>query len=543
MKMEGPNARWKEAVEVLLKEASVSKEECSAFWQRLEKRKDKKVRYRSDNVLTGQLCQLLHENSQSALRKAIDQRIGERTNNAPGYWTRINKEVIVTKAGSTQKVTCSLTPASELRVLQDRYAQGPKGICSSTANSREHPTNLWLHTFQVGEEFFPFLRVGALSSFGVELSEREATQKKKAEELALSLFEAHKARDAIFSKDTTHVEICAFSKKMETIPLPGVSFLLITASQLTESLDKFQQSRRGSEYKQMEAHKEAIDFINQTLCIKTVKEDGTEQYYRPHIRLFVFPSNQLAQYFNRGWECSNEQNVPEFEELFGHALTHSKNIKKDLVNFEDKIGGDLRLFLSNTVLEPRRRQMILFLSKVIMSMWYYRSYKSCLKDGEPYKMPIFLNALFALMYEVPIISCKSAKDRTAMMIAWSAYFNTQVVQILEEDTPISVQPAEIDFSWIAYLKKLFFEWFYWLIGRSFNTSENRCSELLPGSLKKNEENKENLKAFLRDSGNFEIQEINTGGFRGYKNMLSVIEALLGKAFYEEMTGLSRFAKG
>ncbi|MDB5774580.1 MAG: type secretion system effector inositol phosphate phosphatase [Herbaspirillum sp.] len=205
-----------------------------------------------------------------------------------------------------------------------------------------------------------------------------------------------------------------------------------------------------SEGVQLQDQFEAWQKLSESPIIFDVKQaDGSSKTIQFNVKIaaFNFGVNEGAYKLSLGWEAAKAQNQAALEQLIGNAKPNSP------------IGGWAAEYLDK---HQEKTEVVAELVKQIRTLWTTNAYRR--DGGDPYKMVTRIAMLSHLIDVTPCFNCKSGKDRTG-------YADSEIkhAALVLHETGQFPQP---------------------------------------GMLKP--EQKELYREVLLNSGNLEVQEVNTG---------------------------------
>ncbi|MET4695268.1 inositol phosphate phosphatase SopB [Endozoicomonas lisbonensis] len=405
------------------------------------------------------------------------------------------------------------TPASQIEVNGEQQKlldyQGSKGVSCADTKNLKHATNLLRTDFQVGgHNEFTGIRHGVVDPYGVKGSDEAKALKaqgarKKAEEILIA---ALSTKPELFQQALKAAET---GKEIPTLFTTSTSLLTTGVGSGKEA--KMQKT-------QNEAFKHFTAPGNQPVEIELAGPDGTPRKIRMNIRQsrFNIPVNwggvgPLSSIFG-GRRNQARMNREAITDLVGnpkrggevggmaaHWLGQYEEKQRllayKLTAEENRANPDAALIKAikqESSQLAKDKKTIQDLSRQIKDI--YRKGRHHHEHKDAYKLAARVALLTHKLGGVPLINCKSGKDRTGML-----------------DAEIKFLTARI--------------------------AENGAVPE-PGPL--NEDEKALFREILLKSGNHEVQEMNVG-VRGYKTELitSIDERVGNKDIREEVRGLSK----
>ncbi|WP_419536337.1 inositol phosphate phosphatase SopB [Endozoicomonas sp.] len=365
-----------------------------------------------------------------------------------------------------------------------------EGICSQTSDSQQHAVNLWTSSFVSPQGKFNYqgVRHGIHSAFGItDPTLRQAANLKRAKEslVAALTLKPEQLREAI-STPTKSVHINLASTSLVT-PDPIRRGAKSEARMLQEQVDAFRELG-----------------AKQPLKLTVVDSDGEPVTIRVTFKmaLFNFGVNKGAQgTFSGvvgGWKTSDKLNKEGLNTLIGSTDQHTVGgIVADYLAQQKQKMVTLNTQLTAPYLSRSQKQEIhehlevMYLKrKAILQLVaqirnIFNNKEHHYEKHDAYKLPARISLLTSLIEGVPLSNCKSGKDRTGMLDAEIKLLATQIErygEVPQPGQPIPQLDAEL------------------------------------------------FRDILLNSGNLDIQKLNTGA-EGYKTEgIESIDEHIGKAY-------------
>lgn len=385
--------------------------------------------------------------------------------------------------------------------------------CSSQGSAESiRPINFWLSQFMdlSGQILFEGFRHGIHSAHGIaDVEERIKANESRAKE----------SIKAAIIRQITRKNMWESAKKGETIPLNITSISLLTPDNIRYMKSRGKISSENERLmlsEQMTAWKKVQDAYNhqkEPIMIETPEGNTLSVSIQLTIYPFNFGVNDIAltpkiRDFNsfikrltkpaQGRDFEYPYNKIAIKKLILDSQSYVNLYLKSLTSEIQKLQSRTPLLpLEKVQLDQliSKKRLILSLKQQILKIWKKKAYT---KEGEePYKMPVRLALISYLTDQTVFWNCKSGKDRTGQL------------------------DAEIKF----------------LVARL--TMENKVPDY---DCILNQEERQNFKAMIMNSGNHEVQKLNTGG-PGYKiRNIPALKNRIGPNGYLQQIGISQYLK-
>ncbi|MCW7554006.1 tyrosine-protein phosphatase [Endozoicomonas gorgoniicola] len=405
------------------------------------------------------------------------------------------------------------TPASQIEVNGEQQKlldyQGSKGVSCADTKNLKHATNLLRTDFQIGDHNeFTGIRHGVVDPYGVKGGDDAKALKaqgarKKAEEILIA---------ALSTKPELFQQALKAAETGKDIP----TLFTTSTSLLTTGVGS------GKEAKMQKTQNEAFKYFtapgNQPVEIELAGPDGTSRKVRVNLRQsqFNIPVNwggvgPLSSVFG-GRRNQARMNQQAITDLVGNSK-HSGEIGGMAAHWLGQYEEKQKLLAYKLTAEENRakpdaalikaikqessqlakdRKTVQDLSRQIKDI--YRKGRHHHEHKDAYKLAARVALLTHKLGGVPLINCKSGKDRTGMLDAEIKFLTARIAENGAVPEPGPLAQGE---------KTLFRE-------------------------------------ILLKSGNHEVQEMNVG-VRGYKTerITSIDERVGDKEVREEVRGLSK----
>ncbi len=439
----------------------------------------------------------------SKIEKAFQQNYSEFFNHQE--WKPINNKITAQYNGRTVSMNSQLTPAGQFANLKDSYQQdGLRGVSSGSTKETRHAANLWASklTDNNGQVVFQGYRHATFDPFKVANGqERLAGAVNRARESVAMMVQDQLGQDP---------------NMIRQLQLRGHEPLKVQViSTNLESASFWQYAKGDSEFHQVKNQTKAWNELAKTPQNIIIKDKhGNDQQVKVQIEVVAFnvPVNAAAFKKIAGVQgTSNNMNGQSLQALLGDMRSNRPIESQD--SEVGRLVAKINQKLSETF-DPKtradltqHRETLIKLGIQIRNIVHEGAQHS--GNNEPYKLA---SRLIALGSEISLTrkslgemaltgsfyNCKSGKDRTS--------------QADSEAKEIATQ-ARYD------------------VVRDYREPRT-------------ETEKQNLKNFVKNNGNFEVQERNVGA-AGYKlfgvdGLLNQIGEQKSSAF--QYWGLSQYAK-
>ena len=368
-------------------------------------------------------------------------------------WNIINKSFHITCNKKLINVTSTQTPASKLPYLGKELKDSKiNGVVCSDQSRDKHAVNLWTTNFKYEDkELYSGIRHGVNCAYQINDDQRRAAAN------------INRAKDIFKAALVSNPNLLEAAKSHPNVP---VDLGLVSVSLLTPDLGRSMFGKLDGNERQMIAEqnaawKAACD--ENGVCQLTLTDDNGQEItvaVKPKVLTFNYGVNAWGQESAKqlvamSWGVSDAMNNASIQQFVGDPSR------------ENVIGGLVGNFYDNCK-DAKVKNKIEILVRQIKQMHNASLYR--VEGADPYRLPARLNLLAYLCGMTPCFNCKSGKDRTGQMDA-----STKELAIALEMKGNNI---------------------------SINTTED-------------DERKKMITDIALNSGNLEIQKLNTGmgGFR------------------------------
>lgn len=439
----------------------------------------------------------------SKIEKAFQQNYSDYFNHQE--WKPINNQITAQYNGRSVTMNSQLTPAGKFANLKDSYQQdGLHGVSSGSTKETRHAANLWASklTDHNGQMVFQGYRHATFDPFKVANSqERLAGAVNRARESVSMMVQDQLGQDPVMLRKLQQ-------RGHEPLKVQVISTNL-------ESASFWQYAKGDSEFHQVKNQTKAWNELAKTPQNITIKDkNGNEHQIKVQLEVVAFNVPVNAAAFKKiagAQNTSNSMNGQSLQVLLGDMRSNRPIESQD--SEVGRLVSKMNQKLSETF-DPKIRADYMQHRETLIKLGI--QIRNIVRDGahhtgnqEPYKLA---SRLIALGSEISLTrkslgemaltgsfyNCKSGKDRTS--------------QADSEAKEIATQ-ARYD------------------VVRDYREPRT-------------ETEKQNLKNFVKNNGNYEIQERNVGvaGYKlfGVSGLLDQIGAQKSSAFH--YWGLSQYAK-
>lgn len=372
------------------------------------------------------------ESTHPTLKKRLYEKYQDRLNKGQ-EWDIIEKELSFKKNGVRRCFSSILTPAARLGNIFSECYQG-KGVSSGSIAECRHAVNLWVSELrnETGQVLFKGLRHSVHSAYGI----KEDTDRIRANRArALETIEGALVTDqGLLEKALNH----------ETVKLGMVSISLLTP-------DNFRSlySETANERKYLKEQLSAWEWWNELskkgegieFSVRNRRGELQKVRIRTEVVMFNFGVNEaavvgkfgLSSKYNlvSGWGNVRTMNLDAMNELIGNPALGGP------------IGGKVGEYLGGRP-EDSDTSIIRKLTEQIRKIWMNETYMTM--GHEPYKMVSRLAVLAYLTGHIPVWNCKSGKDRAGLMDVETKFLVTQIAlsgDVPEPDRQLNREDREI----------------------------------------------------------------------------------------------------